>query len=106
MPSLGMATSHVRCANPMIIASYKRTIRLLLLCLSWTAGNAVAADANAAPDDKAFIGRWDLTIKDSSHKQLPSWLELTADQGAWKARFVGRWGHARFLPTVAITGDA
>jgi hypothetical protein len=55
--------------------------------------------------EETFAGRWDLMIKDSDGKQLPSWLELSVDQGVWKARFVGRWGHARLLPTVAISGD-
>ena len=66
--------------------------------------NAVGSDGSAI--EKRFVGRWDLTIKDEHGKELPSWLEVTREQGAWKARFVGRWGHARFLPTVAIDGNA
>src|SRR5262249_54196424 len=38
-------------------------------------------------------------------KLLPSWLELTSVNGAWKARFVGRWGNARPLPQVEIKGE-
>jgi Domain of Unknown Function (DUF1080) len=66
---------------------------------------ALAADrmAAAAPAE-AFAGRWDLTIQDASHKQFPSWLELTVDQGVWKASFVGRWGNARPLPKVVVQG--
>jgi hypothetical protein len=75
------------------------------LCLVWGIGNALAADDLAAVE-KGFIERWDLTIKDSNGKELPSWLEVIREQELWKARFVGRWGHARFLPTVAITNEA
>jgi hypothetical protein len=74
----------------------------LLLAL----GGALVADrmAAAAPAE-AFAGRWDLTIQDANHKQLPSWLELTVDQGIWKASFVGRWGNARPLPKVVVQGN-
>jgi hypothetical protein len=65
---------------------------------------AVAFNAGAVSEE-AFTGRWDLTIKVSEGKQLPSWLELSMDQGIWKARFVGRWGNARPLPKVVIQGD-
>jgi len=37
--------------------------------------------------------------------RLPSWLELRLDEGIWKGSFVGRWGNARALPVVSITGD-
>src|SRR5947207_2874163 len=73
-------------------------------CIVSILANAIGADGPAI--EKGFVGRWDLTIRDANTKELPSWLEVNSDQGAWKARFVGRWGHARFLPTVAITGDA
>ena len=52
-----------------------------------------------------FAGRWDLTIKEPNGKKLPSWLELSFEQGAWKANFVGRWGNARPLPKVVLSGD-
>lgn len=69
-------------------------------------GGALAADCMAAAlPDRAFAGRWDLTIQDANHKQLPSWLELTVDQGVWKASFVGRWGNARPLPKVVLQGN-
>ena len=59
----------------------------------------------AAAAAEAFAGRWDLTIQDASHKEFPSWLELTADKGVWKASFVGRWGNARPLPKVVVQGN-
>lgn len=64
-----------------------------------------AEDGAQATSAKEFVGRWDLTITDASKHELPSWLELRLDQGMWRARFVGRWGHARYLPVVAITGE-
>jgi hypothetical protein len=90
----------------MTIHSFKGTIRLVFLCLLWSAVRTVAADSSGGMSEQAFLGRWDLTIKDAEKKELPSWLELSAQQGEWKARFVGRWGHARFLPTVTVTGDS
>src|SRR5512140_3665094 len=60
--------------------------------------------AQAAVAD-GFLGRWDLTIRGADQKPLPSWLELKRDAGTWRAIFVGRWGNARPLPTVAIQGD-
>jgi hypothetical protein len=95
----------------MIIVSFKREIQLILLCFVSAVGSALAADKNGG--EKAFVGRWDLTIKDANGKELPSWLEVSGfkewttahrEQEIWKARFVGRWGHARFLPTVSIDG--
>ena len=69
-------------------------------------GGALAADCVAAGlPAQAFAGRWDLTIQDANHKQLPSWLEITEDQGLWKANFVGRWGNASPLPKVVVQGN-
>jgi hypothetical protein len=89
----------------MTILSSKGTNWILFLCFLLIGASAVPAEKSAAPGEDTFLGRWDLTVKDSSNKELPSWLELSAMQGQWKARFVGRWGHARFLPTVTVTGD-
>ncbi len=86
----------------MTILSFKR---LALLCLLVVVSHAVAADSKGTLSEDTFLGRWDLTIKDARNKELPSWLELSATQGQWKARFVGRWGHARFLPAVTVTDD-
>jgi Domain of Unknown Function (DUF1080) len=57
----------------------------------------------AGSSAKAFLGRWDLTLKapDGEH---PSWLELTMEGDQLKAQFVGRWGNARPLPRVEISG--
>jgi len=61
--------------------------------------SAAAGSAKA----KAFLGRWDLTLKapDGEH---PSWLELTMDGDQLKAQMVGRWGNARPLPKAELSG--
>jgi hypothetical protein len=94
--------------QPMTYTSKPCAIRIrgTLLCLVLAVGRAVAAGLHAdAPAEKAMAGRWDLTLHDPNHRQLPSWLELTVDEGVWKARFVGRWGNARPLPKVVIQGN-
>jgi Domain of Unknown Function (DUF1080) len=74
-------------------------------CLVLAVGTVLIADqAGAAPND-GFVGRWDLTIRDSHDQQLPSWLELIVENGRWSGNFVGRWGSARWLPKVVIGGD-
>ena len=57
-----------------------------------------------AADPQPFLGRWDLTLKapDGEH---PSWLEVRQQDGQLKARFTGRWGNARPLPKVEISGS-
>lgn len=58
---------------------------------------AAAQDASA----RAFVGRWDLTLKapDGEH---PSWIQITEKDGKPSALFTGRWGNARPLPKVEI----
>ena len=78
-----------------------------LLVLVTGIGSSVAAeDGTRTSNETAFIGRWDLNIKDAKDVEMPSWLELSVKQGEWHARFVGRWGHARFLPEGTVKGDA
>jgi Domain of Unknown Function (DUF1080) len=61
---------------------------------------APAADSASA---KAFLGRWDLTLKAPDH-EWPSWIEIQQQNGQVSARFVGRWGSARPLPKIEISG--
>jgi hypothetical protein len=77
--------------------------RATLLCFAAVAALAIQ-NAGTAGEEK-FAGRWDLSITDSDRRQLPSWLELNAQKGVWKASFVGRWGNARPLPQVTVNGD-
>lgn len=62
--------------------------------------NAPAAPAGESA--KAFLGRWDLTLKDGS-REYPSWLELSQEGGRLVAQFVGRWGNARPLPKAELS---
>jgi hypothetical protein len=64
---------------------------------------AVSARAQAS-DAKAFLGRWDLTLKgpDGEH---PSWIEITEKDGKLSALFTGRWGNARPLPKIEVAGN-
>jgi Domain of Unknown Function (DUF1080) len=62
------------------------------------------AEDSSGPKAPSFLGRWDLTLK-TPHRESPSWLEITKEDGQFKARFVSRWGHARPLPKVEISGD-
>jgi hypothetical protein len=73
---------------------------LLIIPLVALSTTATAADT-ASP---SFLGRWDLTLK-TPVKEAPSWLEITQENGQFKARMVSRWGHARPLPKVEIAND-
>ena len=56
---------------------------------------------NAQDGKGAFSGRWDLTLKGSS-KDLPSWIEVSEDQGQLKVVLVGPTDHATPLKQAAI----
>ena len=51
----------------------------------------------------AFVGRWDLTLKGAGH-EYPSWIEIDQKEGKFSALFTGRWGNARPLPKVEVSG--
>jgi len=63
--------------------------------------NEKAANAAQADSSKAFLGRWDLTLK-APDREYPSWLELREENGQLKAEYVGRWGNARPLPSAEL----
>ena len=85
--------------------SFRMWLPTTLLFLGlWSARSAETDQQGAGLPEAAFAGRWDLTIQDADHKELPSWLELVPDHGVWKASFVGRWGNARALSKVMIHG--
>jgi Domain of Unknown Function (DUF1080) len=72
----------------------------LLLCVGASSDQTASADQKASV--KAFIGRWDLTLK-SPEGEYPSWLEIRQEEGQLKAEMVGRWGNARPLPQVEVS---
>src|SRR6516164_1193665 len=81
------------------------TLVTLVLCASaisheWNSDRSPAAKADDSV--KAFLGRWDLTLK-ARDREYPSWLELREEGGKLQAQMVGRWGNARPLPKVSIT---
>ncbi len=63
----------------------------------------ISAKAGDSSDAKPFLGRWDLTLK-APDGDKPSWLEVREEGGELKARFTGRWGNARPLPKVEVSG--
>ncbi|HEY2857468.1 MAG TPA: DUF1080 domain-containing protein, partial [Terracidiphilus sp.] len=65
---------------------------------------SIAAGA-AGGDAQPFLGRWDLTLK-APDAEYPSWLEVQEQGGEIKARFTGRWGNARPLPKIEVTGGS
>ncbi len=68
----------------------------VLLCSILFAGPAIA-------DDSAYLGHWDMTVTTSSGDERASWLEVTRDGTALKARMVGTGGGAFNVPEIAIT---
>src|SRR5204863_5129057 len=56
----------------------------------------------ASPDDSFFLGRWDMTVTTARGDQRASWLEVTREGGALKARLVGTGGGVFPVPEVAI----
>jgi hypothetical protein len=76
---------------------------LLLSCCSVEAfgGSTAPTDQTSAA---SFLGRWDLTLK-SADRDYASWLDLREQDGKLTAEMVGRWGHARPLPRVEVSGD-
>jgi hypothetical protein len=61
-----------------------------------------AHSPRAGESVKAFLGRWDLTLK-APDREYPSWLELRQENGRPVAEFVGRWGNARPLPKAELS---
>ncbi len=83
-----------------------KTLRLTLFALFGMAAGALCASAQVSgqADPRApFMGRWDLTLKANDH-EYPSWIEIGRKDGNITAVFTGRWGNARPLPKIAITG--
>jgi hypothetical protein len=60
------------------------------------------ASSAATVSVKAFLGRWDLTLK-APDREYPSWLEIQQENGQLRAQIVSRWGNARPLPKIEIS---
>lgn len=78
-----------------------------LFCLAAVVASALANCAWARGADRGgpvtFVGRWDLTLKGAGH-EYPSWIEIAQKDGKLTALFTGRWGNARPLPKVEVSG--
>jgi len=77
-------------------------ILMLLLVAGMVVLAKDSASSSSAHSAKAFLGRWDLTLK-APDREYPSWLQLSMENGELKAEMVGRWGNARPLPKAEIT---
>jgi hypothetical protein len=75
------------------------TLILTVSAALYSQEKAASQTASAKP----FIGRWDLTLK-APDKEYPSWLELSEEGDQLNAQMVGRWGNARPLPRIEVTG--
>ena len=83
-----------------------KTLRLALFALIVMVAGALCTSAQVsgqADPGAPFLGRWDLTLKATDH-EYPSWIEIGQKDGNVTALFTGRWGNARPLPRIAITG--
>jgi hypothetical protein len=74
-------------------------VSAVVLCSGAAAENSSKQAAGAKP----FLGRWDITLK-APDREYPSWLEVSDEDGELKAQMVGRWGNARPLPKVEVSG--
>jgi len=74
----------------------------ILLAAAAHAQNDKSATSPSADSAKAYLGRWDLTLK-APDREYPSWLELREEDGQLKAQMVGRWGNARPLPSAELS---
>ncbi len=67
------------------------------------------ATALAQAPSKAILGRWDLTITAPTSQlpsQLPSWIDVSEEQGTPKIVMVGVTDHATPLKTFSVKGSA
>ncbi len=84
--------------------SYVVSLLAVFLCLAaFPEGLNAQAKASSAGSIKPFLGRWDLTIK-APAKELPSWIEVSEEQGQPKVVMVGVSDHATPLAKVELKG--
>lgn len=70
--------------------------------LALLAASPAAAAPHRADPAARFLGRWDVTLT-TPQRAYSSWLDVERDGEGVKVRMVGRWGHARWLPSAGIT---
>jgi len=80
----------------------RNLVGLILLIAALSPHRAYAADqgestsTTSAAEVKPFVGRWDLNVK-SPKGELPSWIEVSDEQGRVKVVMVGLTDHATEL---------
>ena len=79
-------------------------LAILILSVSVQVYSTNQNTAKASQSAQQFLGRWDLTLKTPT-REAPSWLEITEDNGKFKAEFVSRSGNARPLTKIEISND-
>lgn len=85
---------------------YSATLLAVLLPLGAYSGSQNSqsgSSSRASAGIKPFLGRWDLTIKTPA-RELPSWIEVSEEQGQPKVLLVGVSDHATPLRKVEIKG--
>jgi hypothetical protein len=78
-----------------------RTLLSIFVALGGAAGDLTAA---AQSPSKAMLGRWDLTLTTPTG-ELPSWIEISEDQGNPKIVMVGVTDHATPLQKFTANGS-
>jgi hypothetical protein len=73
---------------------------LLSICIGLACSNVTAA---AQPVSKGMLGRWDLTLT-TPDGELPSWIEISEEQGQPKIVMVGVTDHATPLKKFTFKG--
>lgn len=86
--------------NPSITV-LKRTLSIVLVAALVT----FAGGIHAQPQANSLQGRWDLTIN-APDRELPSWIEVSQDQGHDKVVMVGVTDHATPLKKFDIQGTS
>ena len=89
--------------KPQRIALLSLVVLLPLTCWLGSEQASGKTPQDASKTNK-FLGRWDLTLKTPA-REYPSWIEIREEDGQLCAQFVSRWGNARPLPQVSVSGD-
>ena len=91
-------------STPHFSISAKVSALKTSLCISMlVAAGTLAPILSAAPSTNALAARWDLTLT-TPHGDIPSWIEVSEDNGHAKLVMVGVTDHATPLQTFEIRG--
>ncbi|HLG16049.1 MAG TPA: DUF1080 domain-containing protein [Blastocatellia bacterium] len=72
-----------------------------VLCMAISSGLMINAHGTPRSQRRAdSVGRWDVTVKDASGTEYPSWFEITREGDKLIGRFVGRTGSQRPIKSI------